>query len=152
MSAQNSVADALVAAVDAAAARLRPLSEAEVSASPSPDDWSVKQIVGHLIDSAANNHQRFVRAQAGPVVLPGYDQNAWVDAQGYQEHVWPDLLEFWVRYNHQLSRVIRRIPAAALGTECRIGADDPVTLGFLVEDYLSHLEHHLRQVDSRLGR
>ena len=117
-----------------------------------PEVWSIKEIVGHLIDSATNNHQRFVRAQqTEKLAFPGYDQDAWVRLQGHQDRPWLELIEFWALYNFQLSRTIRRIPEAALGMMCRIGTNELVTLGFLVEDYLVHLRHHLKQIEERLA-
>ena len=109
--------------------------------------WSVKEIVGHLIDSAANNHQRFVRAQhAQRLEFAGYEQNLWVRSQDYQSYPWHELVDFWMLYNRHLAYVITRVPAAALKISCRIGDDKPVTLGFLIEDYLRHLRHHVRQI------
>jgi hypothetical protein len=147
----QSVADELIRVVDEAAKGLRTLDERRAAAKPRPEVWSVKEILGHLIDSAANNHQRFVRAQqVAELAMPGYDQDHWVKSQGHQNRGWPELLEFWVSYNHHLSHVIRRIPESALAVPCRIGASEPVTLGFLVEDYAVHLRHHLKQIQERL--
>ena len=144
------LADELVSVVDEAAARLRSINEADAATKSRPDIWSIKEIIGHLIDSAANNHQRFVRAQQVALFeFPGYEQDSWVSVQDYQHRPWLDLLEFWVRYNHQLAHAIRRIPESSLGVACRIGGNEPVTLGFLVEDYLVHLRHHLKQIDER---
>ena len=148
----STAADGLVRLVDQAAAALRRLDEAGVSAKPSRDVWSVKEIVGHLVDSAANNHHRFVRAQQGrDLAFPGYDQNAWVRVQDHQSRSWLELLDFWVLYNRHLAHAIRRIPGAALDVPCAIGAGEPVTLRFLVEDYVRHLSHHLRQIQDRLA-
>ena len=147
----QAIADELTRTVDEAARRLRTVAESAAAAKPRPEVWSVKEIVGHLVDSAANNLQRFVRApQVAELTLPGYDQVAWVRAQDYQGRPWRDLLEVWVVSNHHLSHAIRRIPPPALEVPCRIGADAPVTLRFLVEDYVVHLRHHLRQIDDRL--
>lgn len=144
------LANELVSVIDDAVIRLRALSEATAAAKSRPEAWSIKEIVGHLIDSAANNHQRFVRAQQVALLdFPGYEQDAWVSTQGYQHRPWIELLEFWARYNHQLGETIKRIPETSLGVTCRIGANEPVTLGFLVEDYLAHLRHHLKQIDER---
>lgn len=119
-------------------------------ARPRPDAWSVKEIVGHLVDSAANNHQRFVRAQGGgDFTFPGYEQEHWVRSQDYQTHPWDDLIDLWALYNRHLAHVMRRIPAAALGVPCRIGDDVSVTLGYLLEDYVVHMRHHLRQIKER---
>jgi hypothetical protein len=136
--------------VEETAAELRSLSEEAAAAKPNPTVWSVKEIVGHLIDSAANNHQRFVRARhVQHLEFPGYEQDLWVGSQDYQGYSWRELVDFWVLYNRHLAHVIRRVPAAALDVPCRIGEDETVTLRFLIEDYLRHLLHHLRQIAER---
>jgi hypothetical protein len=147
-----SVADELVATVDAAVARLGRRNDAEASVRPGVDRWSPKEVIGHLIDSAANNLHRFVRAQEVPMLeFPGYAQDHWVGSQGYQLRDWRQLLSFWQAFNHHLAHVIRRLPEDALARPCRIGDGAPVSLQFLVEDYLAHLKHHLVQVDHRLA-
>jgi len=147
------VADDLVETVDTAAERLLRFDDADASVRPAANAWSPKEIVGHLVDSAANNHQRFVRAQQeGSLTFPGYAQEHWVRSQGYQASDWADLVRFWQLFNHHLAQVIRRIPAAALAVDCRVGDGEPVTLGFLVADYLVHLQHHLEQIDAQLVR
>ena len=140
----------LLKIVDETAAELRFLSEESAAAKPNPDVWSVKEIVGHLIDSAANNHQRFVRAQHVPrLEFPGYEQDVWVRSQDYQSYPWHELVDFWVLYNRHLAHVIPRVPAAALDVSCRIGEDHVATLRFLIEDYLRHLRDHLSQITER---
>jgi hypothetical protein len=146
----ESVANGLDGVVDAAAPELRAIDEAVASRKLKPDVWSVKEILGHLIDSASNNHQRFVRAQlAGELSFPGYEQNRWVAAQDYQTSPWRELVDLWVAYNHHLAHIIRRIPDAAASVPCRIGLDDPVTLNSLAQDYFRHLRHHLEQIRQR---
>ena len=118
---------------------------------PAPTTWSPKEVLGHLIDSAANNHQRFVRAQQGnALTLPGYEQNHWVASQGYQEADWPHLVTLWTHFNLHLADVMDRIPPAAYPVRCAIGGDEPVTLEFVVVDYLRHLRHHMGQIRERL--
>jgi hypothetical protein len=112
-----------------------------------PGTWSRKQILGHLVDSALNNVQRFVRAQDGSELsLPDYDQPGWVRASGYQDRPWPDLVALWTVLNVHLAHVIARIPSEALATPCRIGDSRPMTLEFVVRDYMRHLRHHLEQI------
>lgn len=124
------------------------LGEKEAGEPLSPGKWSAKEIIGHLIDSAANNHQRFVRIQfENNLRLPSYEQMNWVDSQGYAETGWADLLLLWHEYNRHLCRVASRIPAEALGNTVFIGASaNQVSLKFLVEDYLDHLQNHLKQI------
>jgi len=119
---------------------------------PKPDVWSVKEILGHLIDSASNNHQRFVRAQlSAELTIPDYEQNRWVSSQDYQSRPWGELIDLWVHYNHHLAHVIRRIPDAAAGVPCRLGKNEPITLTALVQHYLGHVRHHLEQIEQRLA-
>lgn len=112
-----------------------------------PHRWSKKELLGHLIDSAANNHQRFVRAQATPrLELPGYEQEFWVATQSYATESWPDLVNLWLLFNRHLLHVIKAMPPAVLANEIVIGGNPPVTLEFVVTDYLRHLNHHLSQL------
>lgn len=146
----NPIADDLEALVSSTAPALRALGEGAAGLKPDAGTWSIKEVLGHLVDSAANNHQRFVRAQqGGTLVLPGYEQDHWVGAQGYQQRPWTEIVQLWESYNRHLAHVIRRIPPAALAAECRIGDNPPVTLGFIVGDYVTHMRHHLQQIEER---
>lgn len=141
------IASELEQVVDAASLRLKAFEEADTIARLASDEWSKKEILGHLVDSATNNHHRFVRAQqAEEFAFPQYEQEDWVRLQDYNSTSWESLVELWRLYNHHLAHVIRRIPADRLGVICRIGPHEPVTLEYLVEDYLVHLKHHLRQL------
>ena len=147
----ENVAKELTAVVQAALPRLTALSEAIVTHRPAPDRWTIKEVLGHLIDSAANNHQRFVRAQfVSELVFPKYEQNEWVQSQKYNAIEWPELIEFWRRYNLHLAHVIQNIAPEALGVSCRIGDYEPMSLQSLVEDYVVHLKHHLAKIEERV--
>ena len=109
--------------------------------------WTKKELLGHLIDSAANNHQRFVRLQLGnDLALPKYDQEAWVRVQHYQSTDWLTLIELWTAYNLHLARLIAGVEPSSLAHMCRVGENGPVTLRFLMEDYLVHMKHHLKKL------
>jgi hypothetical protein len=140
--------------------RLRAISAEQSARKSSPDKWSIKEVLGHLIDSAANNHQRFVRAQfTDDLVFPGYEQEKWVNAQRYQEEEWSDMVQLWSSYNLHLLHVIAAIPEAAL-MRARIrhnldqialypvDKNDPTTLDYFVRDYLVHMKHHLDQISA----
>lgn len=144
--------------VDRAAAELRAIPDVVAAARPAPSRWSVKEIVGHLIDSASNNHQRFVRARwQDDLVFTGYAQEDWVAAQDYQSADWPELVTLWHGYNRHLARVMASVPAAARTREHRrhnldrlawrkLPPDQPATLDYFMRDYVGHLKHHLRQI------
>jgi hypothetical protein len=111
--------------------------------------WTRKQIVGHLLDSAANNRQRFVRATAdGSYAGPKYAQDAWVTAHGYAGQPWFTLLNWWEVEHEILACVVGRIPEERLDASCTVGDNAPVTLRFLIEDYLVHQRWHLAQLEA----
>lgn len=121
---------------------------------PSEDAWSIKEITGHLIDSAANNHQRFVRLQLlQKLTFPDYGQDNihWVRIQNYQDRTWDDLLGLWRLYNFQLAYIIRSVDPSCLDHIWQLDAENRVTLFDLMTDYLRHLEDHLKQITDTLA-
>jgi hypothetical protein len=138
--------------------KLEAISDAQAAIARAPGKWSRKEIVGHLIDSASNNHQRFVRAQfTNELICPTYDQDAWVRSQRYRDAPWSDLVSLLVLFNLQLARMMDAIPAdirsmprarhnldrVAFRT---IPAGEAATLEYFMRDYVEHLQHHLAQI------
>ncbi len=146
--------------IDTASARLLTISETESAQPRAEDHWSSKQIIGHLIDSAANNHARFVVGQLkDDLIFPGYDQNGWVRANHYQERAWSELVGLWRAYNLHLHHLMQHADPTKLSTPCTLHTlqeiafktvpqSEPVTLEYLMKDYVDHLKHHLSQVFS----
>jgi len=144
-------------AVARATPALLAIAEADSAARPAPGRWSPREIIGHLVDSASNNHQRFVRAQLqDDLVFPGYAQDEWVALQRYQDAPWHELVTLWRTFNQHLVRVMCAVPEEvrmrprarhslqAIGFA--IAGDQPARLDDLMRDYVAHLVHHLRQV------
>lgn len=125
---------------------LRSMTDADAAHPRAVGKWSAKQVIGHLIDSASNNHQRFVRAQQGALTFPPYEQEHWVACQDHAGRAWSDLVVFWEAYNRHLAHVISRIPDARQSVACIVEDSTPVTLGFLASDYVVHMRHHLAQI------
>jgi hypothetical protein len=137
----------LLSVIDAAEPKLRKTIAPDTTKPVLAGGWSRRQLIGHLIDSASNNHQRFVRAALqASLDFPGYEQDECVRVQAPQEADWELLVSLWSAYNRYLAHVIAHLPESKLGTPCRISSGEAVTLDFLAQDYLKHLLHHLRQI------
>jgi hypothetical protein len=154
----NALAGELRAIVEHAAPRLHGAHEPRVVSPGLDGQWSARQLLGHLIDSASNNHSRFVRAQfVEDLAFPGYDQEQWVAVQHYDDESWPALVELWRLYNLHLAHIIEAISEDQLlrprspHTLDKISwqpveAGEPATLATLIGDYIGHLQHHLGQL------
>jgi len=126
---------------------LKEVSPEDAAKRLKPGSWSKKELIGHLIDSAANNHQRFVRAAHDRASeTPGYEQDEWVASQGYADAPWDELLNFWGYYNLHLARVIEHLPETAMKNRVGIGKAEPETLEFVIADYVAHMKHHVGQL------
>lgn len=148
----------LLAALSAAEPSLRAISESDSAKAPAPGKWSPRQVLGHLIDSASNNHQRFVRgALQDDLVFPGYAQDGWVELQRYDATAWSELLTLWSAFNRHIARVMSSVPEDVrtrarerhnldeIATHAPPRPED-ATLDYFMSDYVDHFEMHMRQI------
>ena len=152
------VSDRWSKAVREAVPRLRAIGGEQAAMRPDLRKWSAKEILGHLIDSASNNHRRFVVGQfKDDLVFAGYDQDKWVATQRYQQRDWEELIDLWERYNRHLVRLVASAEPDSLATLTTrhnfnkitmrpFSPDQAVCLLDLIDDYVHHLEHHLGQI------
>jgi len=116
----------------------------------SEDAWTLKEIVGHLIDSASNNHQRFVRLQFGNLLdFPAYDAESWIRAQRYADMDWKQLITLWYSFNCVLLKVIEHIDSKSL-ENVWIKGENALSLGSLVNDYYRHMKWHIDHFEKRV--
>jgi hypothetical protein len=153
----SSVEHDLRTIVEAVTPRLLAIGEEGASARPGPGKWCAKEVIGHLVDSASHNHQRFVRAQlSDDLVSQGYDGEAFVRVQPWAETPWEELVALWRGYNLHIARLIARTPAEVRDRERArhnlhqtafkpVPEDRPATLAYFMRDYVDHLESHLEQ-------
>jgi hypothetical protein len=144
--------------IDAASAQLVQIPP-ETSREPrATGKWSPKEIIGHLIDSASNNHQRFVRAQfTDDLVFAGYEQEGWVRVQNYQGEDWSELVQLWRLYNQHLLHLMSMVPEETrlklrykhnlqqIASD-NLSENKPVTLDWFMRDYVEHMKKHLKQI------
>ena len=155
--AQDYVRD-LLDTVERAVPQLLALDESASAWRPAPGKWSPREVIGHLVDSASNNHQRFVRARwRDDLVFDGYAQDDWVEAQRYQEAPWPELVGLWAAFNRHIARVMAATPPAVLARAHTrhnlhqlafepVPQHEPATLDYFMRDYVAHLKHHLESL------
>jgi hypothetical protein len=144
--------------IQIATPQIESLSAMHMHDKPSPEKWSKKEILGHLIDSAYNNHQRFLRAGSQEdLIFQGYDQNDWVIKNNYQNRSEKEVLALWANANLHMCALIESISETILSKETtnhnfhKIGMKRPEegstsSLSYLIWDYIFHLEHHLSQI------
>ena len=123
------------------------LAHETVESRATPSSWSQKEELGHLLDSAANNHQRIVHAQLEEKpAMPGYNQNCWVAVHAYHQRDWAELIDLWRALNRQFLAAAEAVPDSAWSHTLTVGASEPLTLQFVFEDYIAHMVHHLRHI------
>lgn len=140
--------------VSTAVEHWRDLPEPTLRFRPEDDAWSIKEIIGHMIDSASNNHQRFVRLQlTDSLTFPDYGQDNihWVRIQNYQDRAWSELIALWLYFNTQLASIIRSVDPSCLSHVWQSDSQTSVTLFELMTDYFRHLEDHLNQIHDTLN-
>lgn len=164
MSSGPAIAADLRAAIEEGAALFAGAGEDVTARRPAPGKWSAREVIGHLIDSACNNQRRFIINQGNVerLIVDPYEQNEWVERSGYADTAGAELVATWIAYNRHIARVLEAIPDAALNRP--LGplagyrfpyrappATDHATLGYLAEDYVAHIRHHLKQIRALLG-
>lgn len=132
--------------IDTIPSLLTEIEEIKFSEKQNLEKWSKKEILGHLIDSATNNHQRFIRCQFENIPKIVYDQNNWNKFNFYQQIDKNQIIQFWTIYNKQLVHLIKNIPNENLLNECKTSDDKNYTIEYLISDYVEHLEYHLQQI------
>ncbi len=154
----NNVAYELNSVLESAEKKFRTINEEQSGKKLSPDKWSSKEILGHLIDSSVNNMIRFVNGQfKSDLVFSGYDQNQWVETQNYQHAEWNFLIDLWKINNLQIVRVIGSIPNDVLKKSTlnhnydeiawkELSKSESATMEYLIKDYIGHMKHHLNQI------
>jgi len=137
---------------------LKNMDDSEMSIKPSTEKWSKKEILGHLIDSAYNNHLRFMRATEKPdLIFPGYDQPKWVRRNNYQNRPTSEIISTWRVVNNHIFELIIGIPDEVMNRKTTrhnfdlicmhyLEREKPTSLSYLVWDYLDHMEHHIAQI------
>jgi hypothetical protein len=148
------IAGYLLEIIEQARPLLHQISAEEASVKPGAERWSKQEILGHLIDSAGNNQQKFLRAMqaaGGHGEFVGYAQDFWVNAQHYNTANWVEIIALWEYFNRHLAHVMQHTAPEKLENTISIDGSQAFSLSFLMADYVEHLKHHLNQILPEAG-
>ncbi|MGD0174548.1 MAG: DinB family protein [Anaerolineales bacterium] len=151
---KEAIADSISQSVGNFCDRHRQLTEEVTIRKPSESGWTIKEIVGHLIDSAANNHQRITRLQlVAELQFPPYENEKWLAAEKWNFLGWFEILGLFQSYNLFLVHLIRNVDPGNLNHRWfgrdRFG-ERIYTLEEIIVDYRTHLQEHLDQIETQL--
>ncbi len=119
---------------------------------------SVKQIIGHLVDSASNNTHRIIHLQyqPDPLIFPDYanlgNNDKWIAIQNYQQENWNNLVQLWKYSNLHIVHVIDNVNNEKLDNEWITALNDKVSLKAMIMDYLRHLKLHLNEISELINK
>lgn len=157
----NTIINNIVEIINREEPILRALSEEVITTRFNHQHRSIKMLIGHLIDSASNNHQRMVRLQYAPrcghsmpntemgmLVFPDYtqDNDLWLQLQDYQHEDWETLLSLWKYYNLHICQVISSVDETKLQNHWIDYEGNRITLHDMIIGYTKHLNLHLGQI------
>ncbi len=115
---------------------------------------NIKHLIGHLIDSASNNHQRMVRLQyTSSLNFPGFsvENDMWVSIQNHQQEDWQEMVQLWKYFNLHIAHIILHTDSSWLKNEWSDGTNDPVSLKDIIYEYLAHLTLHVNEIKCLLN-
>lgn len=114
---------------------------------------TIKQIVGHMVDSASNNTHRVIHLQyqESPLIFPDYanlgNNDRWIAIQNYRDEDWNDLVQLWTYSNRHFVHVVRNINVGRLEYFWISGLNEDVSLEAMVVDFPRHFKLHLDEID-----
>ena len=132
---------------------LAQLDEETVSDRRNSQNRNIRQILGHMADSASNNTHRIIHLQyqKSPFSFPNYATNGnndrWIAIQNYSQENWNDLIMLWKYLHLHLVHVIRNVDNSRLDNEWIAGPDEGnVSLKDMINDFLRHFRLHLAEI------
>jgi len=135
--------------------KLGDLSTSTITKRKNAQDRSIKQIIGHMIDSASNNHQRMIRLQYhSSLTFPDYlqENDLWVDLQDYQNAEWDNLIQLWKAYNLHIIQIISSVKQSSLNNTWKNLKGKTNTLKQLIEIYPVHFRQHLEEIQELIDQ
>jgi hypothetical protein len=137
---------------------LASLPEDTISKRRNSQNRCIKQIAGHLIDSASNNTHRIVHLQyqASPLTFPNYasqgNNDRWIAIQDYQNEDWMNIVQLWKYSLLHIVHVIRNIKTDKLENEWISGPGEKLSLRTIIRSFNTHLKLHLSEINDLINK
>ena len=144
--------------IEAWESRLLTLSEETISQKRNKQNRSIRQVLGHMIDSASNNTHRMVHLQyrESPMTFPNYatfgNNDRWIAIQDYQHEDWHNLVQLWKFSNLHVIHVIRNVNTEKLENQWISGENETISLQQNIEGYLPHFKLHLGEMEELINQ
>lgn len=148
---------ALLKLIDQWHHKLSSLSDEIISVRRNKQGRTIKQILGHMVDSASNNTHRIIHLQyqTSPLVFPDYarfgNNDKWIAIQDYQSENWTDLVQLWTCSNKHIVHLIRHLDSQKLANEWISASGESISMNIMILDYLEHFKLHLAEIDDLIG-
>ena len=119
---------------------------------------TIKQITGHMVDSATNNTHRIVHLhyQESPLIFTCYathgNNDRWISIQNYQEENWNELVQLWKYTNMHIAHVIKNMNKEKLNNVWISGTNEEISLEAMVVDFPRHFKLHLSEIDELINK
>lgn len=151
----SNITNGIIYYIDKWEEKLTNLPNETISNKRNKQNRTIKQILGHLIDSASNNHQRMIRLQYNDKLqFPDYqqDNDLWIALQDYQNADWITIIQLWKYYNLHMIQVIKSVDQSKLDNSWQSFEDITVTLQQMIEGYLAHIDLHLNEIQELIDK
>jgi hypothetical protein len=148
----ESISQELISIVGEWEPKLLKLSQEVYTNRKNSQNRSIKQILGHMVDSASNNTHRVIHLQyqPSPLIFPDYanfgNNDRWIAIQNYQEENWHDLVKLWKYINLHFAHLILNIREDKLQNIWTTAKGEIVTLEEMVVDFPRHFKLHLAEI------
>jgi len=137
--------------------KLLQLPEAMITQRRNSQDRTIKQILGHMVDSVSNNTHRIIHLQyqSSPLIFPDYanlgNNDRWIAIQNYQDEKWQDLVQLWKYTNLHIVHIINNVDIDRLGSKWISALNETISLKEMAIDYLRHFKLHLSEIDELIN-
>jgi hypothetical protein len=154
----ESITGEILALIEEWEPKLVSLAQEIITQHRNSQNRNIKQILGHMIDSASNNTHRVVHLQyqSTPLIFPNYatfgNNDRWIAIQNYENEDWMNMIRLWKYSFLHFCHIINNVKEDKLNNEWISGPDKRITLKSMIVDFPKHLKLHLSEINDLINR